>query len=156
MVSLPAVPGPFPAAYADGNQTRHGSTMNLSEQIATAPLWVLVALAMVTALGGAGGIGALLLSRVNGTRIIEEARKLKADAAKVVAEAATTLVGPLEARLGKAEAEIAEMRAELTERDGLIDEHSGWDFVMEQIATESGRPFPPRPPLRPTRCGRHS
>ena len=131
---------------------------------------VLSAVALIiTALGGAAGVGVLIHRRRDAKRkdaetekIERESDKVSADASQVIAvaaaesaqvltSAATGLVAPLQDQVSKMRGEIDELRQGQIERDQLAAEHAGWDKFVELEAERHGLALPARPPLIPPR-----
>lgn len=140
--------------------------MNVADlNAAGAPLWLLVTLVVVLAVGGGAGIAHLWTASATKRKLAADGEKSEAEADKVSAEAllsmvtaATTLVTPLERRIDAAEDRLAKqglkidgMEHDAHLRDTLAAEHAGWDYIAEEKAREAGIKLPPRPPLIPPR-----
>ncbi len=120
------------------------------------PLWVVIMLVCIVALGGGAGLAHVVTSfaskrkmQAEGEKSEAEAEKINVDATVALVSAATALVAPLEARLGSAEGRIGTLERDIHERDRLAAEHAGWDYIVEEKAKEAGIVLPERPPLRP-------
>ena len=119
----------------------------ITEAVAAAglPSWVTAIVLLFGALGTVGGftgLAALLTMRRSG-------RKIEADTAKTLTETAVLLIKPLDDRINGLEAEVTDLREALNHRDQLAAEHSGWDYIVEQLLKVAGVMYPPRPPLIP-------
>lgn len=109
------------------------------------PSWVTITIVIVGALGTLGGftgLAALLTTRRSG-------RKIEADTAKTLTETAVLLIKPLDDRVNLLQAEVTDLREAINHRDQLAAEHSGWDYIVEQLLKVAGVMHPPRPPLIP-------
>ena len=120
------------------------------------PLWIVVLLVVVLALGGGAGLYQLVIAKASARKIDAEGDKTDADAVQTIVAAATALVEPLQKRIATIDGElerqrddISSLRNDLHQRDQLAAEHSGWDHFVELKARDAGIELPPRPPLRP-------
>lgn len=123
------------------------SPLAAADAAVAGPPWISLAIAVLLAVGGIGGVVTLL-------NLPKMRKKIDAETTQVLTGAAVALVEPLREqveqltnRVALLERDKLRMETEKAQHASLLAEHAEWDSLARAMATELGRDLPATPPL---------